>query len=144
MILAKSGFWRDAAVRAVRNAVQVTLPVLTLTAAGVIDRAGALAVVAAAGLAGLLSLLKSVAGLQAPVDAAPWVQALERAAAAAAGAVAALLPLDLAHAVTADWGAIAVAAAGAAALSVATWVLRGTGVEGEGELIDATDGRHEA
>ena len=45
-------FWRDLATRAVRNAVQVALPFLALVAGGQITKAGALAVTAAAGLAG--------------------------------------------------------------------------------------------
>lgn len=127
-------FWRDTAVRAVRNAVQVTLPVLALAASGRIDSAGLLAVAAAAALAGLLSVLKALAGLAVDTGAPVWQQAAERALAAAAGAVVALWPLDLAGAVTADWASIGLAAAGAGALSIATWVVRGTG----------TDGRHES
>lgn len=132
-MIATPGFWRDLAVRAVRNAVQVTLPVLALAASGRIDSAGVLAVAAAAFLAAVLSAVKTVSGLTLDPGAPDWQQAAERALAAAAGAVAGLLPLSLNDAIVADWRSIGVAACGAAGLALATWVLRGTGGEGEHE-----------
>mgnify|MGYP000685662083 CR=1 FL=1 len=86
-------------------------------------------------LAGALSVLKSMAGFTVDTDGPTWAQVLERVAAASAGAVAGLLPLDLQGALSADWGAIGVAAVGAAALSLLTWFVAGTGGEGEHEAL---------
>ena len=142
MTVTDPGFWRDLAVRALRNAVQVTLPVVALAATGVIDSAGLLAVAAAAFLAAVLSAVKTVSGLTLDPGVPDWQQAAERALAAAAGAVGGLLPLSLNDAIVADWRSIGVAACGAAALSVFTWVLRGTG--SADEPVADVDGRHEA
>lgn len=115
--------WSEIGVRALRNAIQVALPVIALAATGVLDSAGVIAVAAAAGLAGVLSVLKSLAGWTVDPAAPVWQQLTERSVAAAAGAVAGLLPLDLQGALVADWRAVAIAAGGAAILSLATWAV---------------------
>lgn len=126
--LSTADFWRPIGVRAVRNAIQVTVPVLALAAAtGQLDAAGLAGVGVAAVLAAALSVVKFAAGLKAEASAPAWLQAGERAAGAAAGAVVGLVPSTLQGALTTDWRGFAVTAAGAAALSLATWALAGAG-----------------
>jgi hypothetical protein len=114
---------RDIGARALRNALQTMLPLLALASAGRIDGASAAAVCAAAGIAAIVSVLKSASGLQADPAAPLATQLLERALAAAAGSALALVPLDLTGVLSADWVAIGTAVVGAAALSLASWSL---------------------
>lgn len=109
----------DALDRAVRNAVQVIIPTLTLASTGVVDLHGLGPVAVTALLAGTISILKTLSGLTASTDTPPLTALAERAAGAAAGAVVALFPQDYAGAIGADWAAIGTAALGAAVLSLA-------------------------
>lgn len=120
MILLSRAFWQVAAERAVKNAIQVMLPVLVLAGQGDIARFGVLSGLAATVLAAGLSVVKSLAGLTADDTAPAWVRVGERGAAAAAGAVAALWPLSWDGAINADWQAIAAAAVGACVASAVT------------------------
>lgn len=115
-------WWADVAARAGRQAVQVLIPLLALAAAGDITGADPAAYAFAAGLAVLVSVLKALAGLSVGVLAPWWEQALERAIAAAAGAVAGLLPADGLGLLAMDWRAVGIAAAGAAGLAIAAMI----------------------
>jgi hypothetical protein len=115
-------WWRDVAARAGRQAVQVLIPARALAAAGDVAGVDPAATALAVALAVLVSLVKAVAGITFGSSAPRWQQALERAAAAAAGAVAALLPADGLGLLTLDWGDLGLAAAGAAGLALAAMV----------------------
>lgn len=123
--LADPDWWADVAARAGRQAVQVLVPLLALAAAGDLTPAAGAdlpAYALAAGLAVLVTVLKALAGLSVGLRAPWWEQALERAIAAAAGAVAGLLPADGLGLLTTDWRAVGIAAAGAAALALAAMI----------------------
>ena len=81
-------FWHDLVTRAARNAVQVMIPFFILASTGQITSAGVIAVTVAALLAAATSALKTLGGLTVTTAAPLWLQVLERAVAAAAGAVA--------------------------------------------------------
>lgn len=115
-------WWAEVAGRAGRQAVQVLIPLLALAAAGDVTGADLPAYALAAALAVLVTVLKALAGLSVGLLAPWWEQALERAIAAAAGAVAGLLPAAGLGLLTTDWRAVGLAAAGAAALALAAMV----------------------
>lgn len=112
---------RDVAARALRNALQTLLPLLALASAGQITGASAGAALAAAGIASGVSVLKALSGLQVDATAPLAGQLAERAGAAAAGAALAVIPLDLAGVLSADWRTIAVTIGGSVALSIISW-----------------------
>jgi hypothetical protein len=113
----------DALGKATRNAVQVLVPLLALVSAGTVTGADALAVSVAAALAFVASLGKSALDWHAGPDAGLLLRLLDRVAPAAVGAVLALWPSDLAGALSADWAAIGLAAAGAAGTALVMWLL---------------------
>lgn len=113
----------DALGKATRNAVQVLVPLLALVSAGTVTGADAIAVSVAAALAFVASLGKSALDWRAGADAPWYLHLLDRVAPAAVGAVLALWPTDLAGALSADWRAIGLAAAGAAGTSLVMWLL---------------------
>jgi hypothetical protein len=115
-------WWQDVAARAGRQAVQVLIPVLALAAAGDITGIDAPAAAAAVALAVVVTFVKAIAGISIGARAPWWQQGIERAAAAAAGAVGALLPADGLGLLALDWGDIGIAAAGAAGLALAAMI----------------------
>lgn len=115
-------WWQDVAARAGRQAVQVLIPVLALAAAGDVTGIDPLAAALAVALAALVTVTKALAGLTVGTRAPWWQQALERAVAAAAGALAWLLPAEGLDLLVMDWGDIAVAVAAAAGLALAAMV----------------------
>lgn len=113
----------DALGKATRNAVQVLVPLLALVSAGTVTGADAASVTVAALLAFLASLGKSALDWHAGPGASLPLRLLDRVAPAAIGAVLALWPTDLAGVLAADWGAIGMAALGAAGTALVMWLL---------------------
>lgn len=85
---------RDAISRAVRQAIQALIPTLLVIAAGGTRGLHVKAVLGLAGLAALVSLLKTAANLTLPGEAPLWEQVAERAVTAAAGTAIGLLTVD--------------------------------------------------
>lgn len=86
--LASLAWWREVLDRAVRQGVQVLTPLLVLASAGQVDGLTVETSAAAAGLATIAVVLKAVSGFNTG-------SVYERGAGALAGALLAILPLDL-------------------------------------------------
>lgn len=119
--LATVSFWRVLADKLGRQAAQTAAPIL----AAVVAAGGSIDVrTVTIGLAGTLLVTLVKGAVQYIADAQvtpgaplPW-QWLDRAAPAAAGVIAGLLPADWRGLIDLDWRAAAVAAGSAAALAV--------------------------
>lgn len=100
-------FWRDLARRAVRQGVQVLLPVLTIALTSqTITGLDFTALAVTAGMAVIVTIARGLTGLRAPAGASPALDTLDRAVAAAAGTALGLLTADGFDLLHADWVAI--------------------------------------
>jgi hypothetical protein len=110
-------WWRNVAERAVRQALQVSAPILAaIVASGNGLDAGA--TIGAILVAVVLTVLKAVAGARSDADDSKVKQLVDRAGSALAIALLAFVPLDWADWATVDWGKALTAAVAAAALAV--------------------------
>jgi hypothetical protein len=117
-------WWRDVLARAVRNALQVVLPVLALasttgTIAGV-DWRATLDLVASAAV---VSLVKAMLGMTADDTAPVACRALERAVPAAAAVLLGFVTAPAWSMFCADWAGIGVATLSAALAAVVHMVI---------------------
>lgn len=120
--LTSSAFWRDILARAMRNGVQVLLPVLILASTGKIDGLTVANAAAAAALSAFAVIAKTLAGFTAnPGDSLTW-QIAERAIGAAFGAVVALLPLTLSDALQLDLRTAVVSVLGSVLAAFGAWI----------------------
>lgn len=117
--LTTTGFWSDVLDRAFRQAIQVLIPLLTLSAAtGQIRTMDLAAVAVAAVVAFAVVVLRALTGLR--VEGGSWtVQVADRAVSAAAAAVLAVVAADGFDLLSADWQAIGLSAGLSAVLAVA-------------------------
>jgi peptidoglycan/LPS O-acetylase OafA/YrhL len=117
-------FWRDVLDRAVRQAFQVLVPFLTIAAtAGRIDGVQLRTVATVAATAAVVVILRALSGIRVSTDAPVYLQVLDRAVAAAAGAAAGLVTADGFDLLTADWSAIVLSAALTALTAIANGYL---------------------
>ena len=132
-------FWREVLARATRNAVQIITPALALAAGGQLAGLDWQGTVVAAGLGGVLVVLKTLAGITATPGAPWWVHAVERAVGAAAASVLAWWPADWLGLVHMDWSTnlkITASAVGLSLLQLAFDPPPGVGPVVAGELVD--------
>lgn len=113
----------DLVNRVWRQARQVVLALLVTAlvaaqARGGIQHIDGLALLVGVVAAVLVTVLRAVAGLRAGTSAPWWVQALDRAAAAAAGYALGIVGADGFDLLSADWRTVLGGAAGAALLAV--------------------------
>lgn len=119
--LTSTAFWRDILARAIRNSIQVLLPVLVLASSGQIDGLTIRNAIGAAVLSGVVVVLKALSPLNAsPTDPLGW-QLVERAVGAFAGAALAIIPLDLTSLLSLDARTVAISIAGSVLLSFAAF-----------------------
>lgn len=112
-------FWRDLGERAVRQVVQVLLPVLTIAiTSGAISGLDYTDLAVTAGMAAAVTLLRALTGIRAPAGASFAVDALDRALAAAAGTALGLVTADGFDLLHADYVGFLGAVIGSAALAV--------------------------
>lgn len=112
-------FWRDTLARIGRQVVQTVIPILMVAVANEgLRGVNVPDVLIGAGLAALITLARAITGFQAPAGASFAVDAADRAAAAAAGTLLALLTTDGFDMVHANLSAIIVAVLGSAAMAL--------------------------
>ncbi len=111
---------RDALSRATRQAIQALIPTLLVIAGGSTVGINIEAVLMLAGVAALVSVLKSAVGVKLPASAPTWARIGERALTAAAGTALGLVTTDgLVGSVSIHWETVLTASVGAALTAVA-------------------------
>lgn len=116
-----SRWWRRLLERAGRQAAQVVVPIIAAAQTG--SGFPAQAVILAAALAVLLTILKAFAGITAtPGSPWPW-QLLDRAVPAAAGTILGFVPVDAAGIISVDWARVFTAALSAALVAALAYYI---------------------
>lgn len=134
--LGAATWWRELLEAALRQGIQVALPLLVLIGAtGQWDTAAAAGTAVAVATAVAVTVLRRVTGLTAPTGAPAAVTTAYRAASALAGSLLGVLLADQTTVLTVDWRQAAVAALASAAASV----LHGVVDPPASAVVDAAD-----
>lgn len=117
--LTDASWWEDTLARAGRQIATTLIPVLTIAVtSGAVKDVNFADILAAAALAGLVTVVRALTGLRAPAGSSFAVDAADRAVAAASGTALALIATDGFDLLHADWRTIGLAVTSSAVLSL--------------------------